>query len=58
MLKEASYDEFLQQQIEEGRNDSREGRVLTLEQSRELIKQLIERKSQELQNFEQEVAYG
>ncbi len=50
--KEAGYDEFLAKKIAKGREDVKNGRYVTLEESRLRIEELLIRKERELQAFE------
>lgn len=59
MFKEKGYDEFLAEKIRLGLEDIEAGRYISLEESKALTKQLIERKAKELASFEEEnLVYG
>ncbi|MGR3808037.1 hypothetical protein SAMN05660772_02551 [Pasteurella testudinis DSM 23072] len=58
LFKEKGYDEFVAKKIAQSREDSCEGRVLSLEESRVKTKLLIERKAKILEQSERETAYG
>lgn len=58
MLKEKGYDEFLAEKIRQGLNDVEMKRGLSLEQSKERARKVIERKAQELATFDRENVYG
>lgn len=47
MFKEKGYDEFLAKKIRLSEEDIKEGRVLTLEESKRQTLKLLERKAQE-----------
>ncbi|WP_179108067.1 hypothetical protein [Rodentibacter ratti] len=47
MFKEKGYDEFLAEKIRLSEEDIKEGRVLTLEESKRQTLKLLERKAQE-----------
>lgn len=57
MLKEKGYDEFLAEKIRQGLNDVEMKRGLSLEQSKERARKVIERKAQELATFDRENVY-
>lgn len=58
MLKEKGYDEFLAEKVRQGLNDVEMKRGLSLEQSKERARKVIERKAQELATFDRENVYG
>ncbi len=57
MLKEKGYDEFLAEKVRQGLNDVEMQRGLSLEQSKERARKVIERKAQELATFDRENVY-
>ncbi len=57
MLKEKGYDEFLAEKVRQGLNDVEMKRGLSLEQSKERARKVIERKAQELATFDRENVY-
>lgn len=56
--KEAGYDEFLAKQIAQGRKDYKNGRYITLEESKKEIEALLTQKERELQALESGFANG
>ncbi|MEE6032832.1 hypothetical protein ACLSZY_05700 [Avibacterium volantium] len=59
MFKEKGYDEFLAEKIRRGDEDFKAGNVISLAESKEDIRQLIEQKSKELAIAEREfLIYG
>ena len=58
MLKEKGYDEFLAEKVRQGLNDVEMKRGLSLEQSKERARKVIESKAQELATFDRENVYG
>ncbi|UXN34709.1 hypothetical protein N8E86_00280 [Avibacterium paragallinarum] len=59
MFKEKGYDEFLAEKIRRGDEDFKSGNVISLAESKEDIRQLIEQKSKELAMAEREfLIYG
>lgn len=58
MLKEKGYDELLAEKVRQGLNDVEMKRGLSLEQSKERARKVIERKAQELATFDRENVYG
>ncbi|MGX2968280.1 hypothetical protein ACWIW6_09545 [Ursidibacter sp. B-7004-1] len=52
MFKEKGYDEFLAQKLRESREDIKNGKVLTFEESRAKTQALVERKAKELSEME------
>ncbi|MCW9715704.1 MULTISPECIES: hypothetical protein [Avibacterium] len=59
MFKEKGYDEFLAEKIRRGDEDFKAGNVISLAESKEDIRQLIEQKSKELAMAEREfLIYG
>ncbi|WP_162855938.1 hypothetical protein [Actinobacillus indolicus] len=57
MLKEKGYDEFLAEKVRQGLSDVEMQRGLSLEQSKERARKVIERKAQELATFDRENVY-
>lgn len=58
MFKEKGYDEFVNECVQKAREEHQAGVGFSLEQARSHIQQVIEKKSQELNEFQREVAYG
>lgn len=58
MFKEKGYDEFVNECVQKARAEHKAGAGFSLEQSRAHIQQVIEKKSQELNEFQREVVYG
>ncbi|HDV7283890.1 hypothetical protein M3704_05060 [Mannheimia haemolytica] len=58
MLKEKGYDEFLNQKIEKGLNDFKQGRYLTAEQAKQQIEKMLRAKEIELQEQMSSLVYG
>ncbi len=59
MFKEKGYDEFLAEKIRRGDEDFKAGNVISLAESKEDIRKLIEQKSKELAIAEREfLIYG
>lgn len=59
MFKEKGYDEFLAESLKRANEDIAAGRVLSLEESKARIHQIIEQKSKELEAAEREMLiYG
>ncbi|WP_386694068.1 hypothetical protein [Lonepinella sp. MS14435] len=58
MFKEKGYDEFVNECVRKGREEKQAGLGFTLEQAKSSSKQVIERKSQELDDFIKNVAYA
>ena len=54
LFKEAGYDEFLAEKIRRGERDIAEGRILTLEQARELSLKNLENKAKEIEQAKRE----
>ncbi|MGX2955895.1 hypothetical protein ACWIYZ_02260 [Ursidibacter arcticus] len=52
MFKEKGYDEFLAQKLRESREDIKNGKVLTFEESKAKTQALVERKAKELSEME------
>ncbi|MGX2950339.1 hypothetical protein ACWIVY_04340 [Ursidibacter sp. B-7004-1] len=52
MFKEKGYDEFLAQKLRESREDIKNGKVLTFEESKAKTRVLVERKAKELSEME------
>lgn len=55
LQKEAGYDEFLAKKIAKGREDIKNGRYVTLAESRQRIEALLVRKEREMQALETEI---
>ncbi|TCK70337.1 hypothetical protein [Lonepinella koalarum] len=58
MFKEKGYDEFVNECVRKGREEKQAGLGFTLEQAKASSKQVIERKSQELDDFIKNVVYA
>ncbi|WP_194965372.1 MULTISPECIES: hypothetical protein [Lonepinella] len=58
MFKEKGYDEFVSECVRKGREEKQAGLGFTLEQAKASSQQVIERKSQELDDFIKNVAYA